>query len=57
MLAGIPPPHGILWPNLVAVGLTLLAVVAAGLRAGGWAALAAFGVGHLAWGVILSRRV
>jgi hypothetical protein len=56
LLTDEPIPDGIAIPNLLAIGLTLAATVGLGWHRW-WAGAAAFAVGHVAWGVWLSRRV
>jgi hypothetical protein len=50
-----PLPPGILRPNLLAAGLTAIAVALLATQSW-WAALAAWLIGHTLWGLWLARR-
>lgn len=56
-----PLPKPVRRPNAIAVGLTLAAMVAAGVLAPagqtGWAVLVTWVVGHFAWGTWLALKL
>jgi hypothetical protein len=49
-----PLPRRLIAPNLIAAALTVIAAAVAFHWRGGWAALAVWAAGHVAWGGVLA---
>lgn len=52
-----PIPRRLWAANLIAIGLTLAAVIVGGARFGGGPAFLAWACGHVAWGAVLAATL